>query len=281
MILIADSGSTKVEWNILSKQGIIESAVTSGINPFYQDAANIEHILREEFSSLQREFDAIYFYGAGCINEEKQDIVTSALLRVFSTREIYVGSDLIAAARSLCQDKPGIACILGTGSNSCYYDGEVITGHVSPLGFILGDEGSGAVLGKKLISDILKKQLPAPIIHEFFENYHTTSTEILENVYKRPFPSRYLAGFAGFLSKNILNREIEQIVLTSFRDFVTRNLLQYPESKYSPIHFTGSIAYYFETQLRKVLEEQNLKIGQIKQAPMQGLVLYHQRNITQ
>ena len=281
MILIADSGSTKVEWITLSKQGKTESVLTSGINPFYQDAANIEHILLQEFSPLIKEFDAIYFYGAGCINEEKQDVVTSALLRVFSASDIYVGSDLMAAARSLCQDKPGIACILGTGSNSCYYDGEVIVNHVSPLGFILGDEGSGAVLGKKLISDILKKQLPSGIILDFFENYHTSAAEILENVYKRPFPSRYLAGFTRFLSKNIDNPEIEEIVLSGFREFVTRNLLQYPATINSPVHFTGSVAYYFEPQLRKVFEEQNLKIGKIEPTPMKGLISYHQRNITQ
>lgn len=280
MILLADSGSTKSEWIILSGDRIVGSLFTSGINPFYQDKESIAQILINEYLSVNKDFDAIYFYGAGCINPEKQDVVRSALLQVFSSDTIFVGSDLIAAARSLCQNKPGIACILGTGSNSCYYDGNEILNHVSPLGFILGDEGSGAVLGKKLISDILKKQLPPPLIENFFGTYHTTAAEILENVYKRPFPNRYLAGYSRFLSENLQFPEIENIVLTGFREFVLRNLLQYPEIHHTPIHFTGSIAYFFEVQLRKVIEEQNLKLGNIEPAPMKGLISYHQRKIT-
>jgi N-acetylglucosamine kinase-like BadF-type ATPase len=274
MILVADSGTTKTEWCIITDLGTTEIVVTSGINPFYQDAENISSILRKEFIQAKK-FDAIYFYGAGCINQEKQDIVKNALLQLFGTTNIFVGSDLLAAAHSLCQNEPGIVCILGTGSNSCYYNGSEIIANVSPLGFILGDEGSGAVLGKKLIGDILKKQLPLSLIYDFFETYHTTAAEIMENVYKKPFPSRYLANYTKFLSKNIQCDEIENIVLSGFREFVTRNLLFYPEIERTPIHFTGSIAFYFKAQLRKIIEEQHLILGNIECAPMKGLIKFH------
>jgi len=278
MILIADSGTTKTEWCLITDRGDLETVITSGINPFYQDAENISAILQKEFTGVKK-FDAIYFYGAGCINQEKQNIVREALLNVFKVTNIFVGSDLLAAAHSLCQEQSGVVCILGTGSNSCYYNGNEIVANVSPLGFILGDEGSGAVLGKKLIGDVLKKQLPQSLIDDFFETYQTTAAGILENVYKKPFPSRYLAGFTKFLSKNIKHPEIEKIVTNSFRDFVTRNLLQYSEIRQTPIHFTGSIAFHFEAQLRKVIEEQNLMLGRIVQAPMEGLIKYHNRKI--
>ncbi len=279
MILIADSGTTKTEWCIITDNGTTESLVTSGINPFYQEAENILSILQREFKAA-KEFDSIYFYGAGCINQEKQNIVRQSLMQVFETSDIFIGSDLLAAAHSLCQDQPGVACILGTGSNSCYYNGSEIVSNVSPLGFILGDEGSGAVLGKKLIGDILKKQLPQILINDFFETYHTTAAEILENVYKKPFPSRYLADFTKFLSKNIKHSEIENIVLVGFREFVTRNLLQYTGIERTPINFTGSIAFHFEVQLRKAIEERYLILGNIERAPMQGLIRFHNNKVS-
>jgi len=274
MILIADSGTTKTDWCLIGDQEALEKVVTSGINPFYQEAENISAILQKEFTSIKK-FKAIYFYGTGCINQEKKDIVKKGLLQVFEAEEIFIGSDLQAAAHSLCQDQPGFACILGTGSNSCYYNGSEIVANVSPLGFILGDEGSGAVLGKKLIGDVLKKQLPQSLINEFFETYNITAAEILENVYKKPFPSRYLANYTKFLSENIKHPEIENIVISSFREFVTRNLLQYPGIDRNPIHFTGSIAFHFEVQLRNVIEEQHLILGNIERAPMNGLIRYH------
>ena len=276
MILIADSGVTKTEWCLVGDRSVTETVFTQGVNPFYQEAENITAILQNEFKP-DRKFDAIFFYGSGCINTEKQDIVKGALLQVFETHDIFVGSDLLAAAHSLCQDLPGVACILGTGSNSCYYNGQEIVENVSPLGFILGDEGSGAMLGKKLIGDILKKQLPQVLIDDFFETYSVTAAAILENVYKKPFPSRYLAGFTRFIADHIALPEIEQIVISAFRDFVTRNLLQYKEINITPVHFTGSIAFYFEGQLRKVLEEMHLTPGKIERAPMNGLVRYHQK----
>jgi glucosamine kinase len=279
MILIADSGTSKTEWCIITDEGTTQTLFTPGINPFYQDSENISIILQKEFTG-DRKFDSIYFYGAGCINKEKQDNVRKSLTEVFEVAHILIGSDLLAAVHSMCQDQSGIVCILGTGSNSCLYNGSEIVANVSPLGFILGDEGSGAVLGKKLIGDILKKQLPQGLINIFFDTYHTTSAEILENVYKKPFPSRYLASFAKFLSENIAHPEIENIVVTSFAEFVTRNLIQYPGIESIPIHFTGSIAFHFEAQLSKVIQQQHLILGNIEQAPMKGLVRYHSPKVS-
>ena len=279
MILIADSGTTKTEWCRIDVTGTTEKMITSGINPFYQESENIASILRSEFS-VPQQLDAVYFYGTGCINEEKQNVVKAGLSQVLDAEKYFLGSDLLGAAYSLCQDQPGIACILGTGSNSCYYNGVEIVANVSPLGFILGDEGSGGVLGKKLVSDVLKKQLPQPLIDDFFATYQTTYAEILENVYKKPFPSRYLANFTKFLSKHIGEPEIQNLVINGFNDFVTRNLLQYPDIEKLPIHFTGSIAFHFEAQLRKVIEVQNLKLGRIERAPMEGLIQYHKTKIT-
>ena len=278
MILIADSGTTKTEWCIITDKDLVRTVITSGINPFYQDSANIVTILNREYDG-DKVFSAIYFYGAGCINEEKQNIVKSALGQVFFTEIIIVGSDLLAAAHSLCGDRSGIACILGTGSNSCLYDGYTISLNVSPLGFILGDEGSGAVMGKKLVGDILKKQLPQALIEDFYKDYQTNGPEILDNVYKRPFPSRYLANYAKFLSKNIGYNEIEELVINSFDDFIKRNLLQYPDIESTVVHFTGSIAFVFETQLKKAMKARNLMLGTIERAPMQGLIKYHQSKL--
>jgi glucosamine kinase len=278
MILIADSGTTNTEWCLIDDQGISQVIITSGINPFYQESENISAILNREFTAAKNVY-SIYFYGAGCINQEKREIVKSALLNVFEATQIFIGSDLLAAAHSLCQDQSGIVCILGTGSNSCYYNGKEIIDNVSPLGFILGDEGSGAVLGKILIGNVLKKQLPQIIIDDFFHTYQTTPAEILDNVYKQSFPSRYLAGYAKFLIKNIKYPEIENIIISAFRDFVTRNLLQYPRINATPIHFTGSIAFYFEAQLRKVIEEHHLILGRIERTPMGGLVKYHNKTL--
>lgn len=279
MVLIADSGTTKTEWCLISDRKTSETLFTPGINPFYQETGNITAILNKEFTAAKK-FDAIYFYGAGCINEEKQNIVREALKNVFDSQYIFIGSDLLAAAHSLCQTQKGVVCILGTGSNSCYYNGREIVANVSPLGFILGDEGSGAVLGKKLIGDILKKQLSQSLIDDFFETYHTTSADILENVYKKPFPSRYLANYTKFLSKNIKHPEIENIVVSSFREFVTRNLLQYHGIRQTPVHFTGSIAFHFEAQLRKAIKEQHLILGNIERAPMKGLIRYHNNKVS-
>jgi glucosamine kinase len=276
MILIADSGSTKTTWCLAGQQGKERKFIlTSGINPYYQQESEILGKLQHEFKEPFSEISSIHFYGAGCTNPEVNRVVEGPLKAFFGAAFIEVNTDLMAAARSLCGRSPGIACILGTGSNSCYYDGSKIANHISPLGFILGDEGSGAVLGRNLLSDILKKQLPAPVIARFFEEYPVTAAEIMENIYRKPFPNRYAARFSKFLYLHSDIPEIRNLITHSFTAFFTRNVLQYPESFQFPVHFSGSIAFFFQEFLKEIAVSFGLKTGKFVQDPMEGLAEYH------
>ncbi|MBA4322389.1 MAG: ATPase, partial [Odoribacter sp.] len=212
MILVADSGSTKTEWKVIENGVPQDSIFSSGINPFFLSGEDIYLLLKNEIEVLSGlSFSRIYFYGTGINSLSKETIVKEAINRFSSCREIFTGSDLLGAARSLCQGEPGIACIMGTGSNSCYYDGTVIVSNVSPLGYILGDEGGGAVLGRKLVSGVLKKQVPQTVIDSFFDTYKITPAEILENVYMKPFPNRFLGQFSRFILANIQIPELQDI----------------------------------------------------------------------
>ncbi len=276
MILIADSGSTKTEWRLIGEPKLTDNTcITKGINPFHQTTEEILTSLKESFTLKMDEIDEIHFYGAGCATPEKNNIVKRALYIFFGTDNITVDSDLTGAARSLCGNKAGIACILGTGSNSCLYDGKNIAQHVSPLGYLIGDEGSGAFMGKQLLGDILKNLLPQHIIDLFWQEYPTDRAEILDNIYKKPLVSRYLAQYTKFLSKYINLPELDQLVTEAFGIFIKRNLLQYNNVLHLEINFTGSVAYYFQPQLKRALNQHNLTLGVIAQAPMNGLEQYH------
>ncbi len=279
MILIADSGSTKTEWCLADQGGLVRTIVTAGTNPYFQTRDEIAVEIRDALlPALKRErVDAIYFYGAGCAFPEKNRIVEEAITSYISV-PIEVYSDLMAAARALCGSRPGIACILGTGSNSCLYDGTEITEHISPLGFILGDEGSGAVLGKLLVGDCLKRQLPVPLVQKFMDQYELTPALLLERVYKHPFPNRFLATLSRFLLENITEQPIYNLVYTSFRSFFLRNVALYPGADTYPIHFVGSIAYYYQEVLKASALSLGLKVGTVVQAPMDGLIRYHFTN---
>ncbi|OFY65771.1 MAG: hypothetical protein A2Y71_16045 [Bacteroidetes bacterium RBG_13_42_15] len=276
MILVADSGSTKTEWKTITDGKPQESLFSGGINPYFLPVDDICLLLKKEVAVLAgHHFDKIYFYGTGCNSEAKNDVVRQAISRFCNADEVLIGTDLLGAARSLCQDEPGIACIMGTGSNSCYYDGKEIAANVSPLGYILGDEGGGAVIGRKLISAVLKKQVPKNIIDLFFDTYKISPAEILEKVYMKPFPNRFLGQFARFISANIHIRELQDIVINSFDEFIIRNILQYPESSALPVHFTGSISYYFKAFLEKLLNKHDLRLGKVTLSPMADLISYH------
>ena len=276
MILIADSGSTKTTWCLadpLTRNS--ETILTAGINPYYQDEKEILEKLNSEFLLPVKDIESVYFYGAGCTNPSINQVVSQPLQQFFGTGNIEVNSDLMAAARALCGHEAGVACILGTGSNSCFYDGERIVNHISPLGFILGDEASGAVLGKILLSDVLKKQLPENIIALFFEEYNTTPSEIMENIYRKPFPNRYAARFSRFLYHHSDKPEIRNLLINAFQAFFTRNVLKYPEALIYPVHFSGSIAYYFQDSIKQVALSYGLKTGKFVQDPIKGLVEFH------
>jgi N-acetylglucosamine kinase-like BadF-type ATPase len=199
----------------------------------------------------------------------------SVLDPYFETNNTEVYSDLLGAARSLCREEEGIACILGTGSNSCYYDGENIAENVPPLGFILGDEGSGAVMGKKLLADVLKKQLSRPLLIEFQTKYNLSSAAILDHVYRQPFPNRFLSQFMPFIAENSGYAEIKNLVENSFSEFITRNIFQYVKAQQVPIHFTGSIAWHFREILENTLRKHRLQLGKVEKEPLNGLVEYH------
>lgn len=275
MILIADSGSTKVDWCVAENGREIKRITTKGMNPYFQSeeeiGMEIETALLPELD--QRHFDGIYFYGAGC-TFDKTDIVKNAILKHLKTNNINVASDIIAAARALCGHEPGIACILGTGSNSCFYDGENVTANVSPLGFILGDEGSGAVLGKLLVSDLLKNQLTAGLKEKFLEQYQLTPGDIIDRVYRKPFPNRFLATFAPFILENIQDPGVHALVLNSFKAFLKRNVMQYDYSG-KAIGFVGSVAFHFKDVLEQAVSETGLTLGKIIKSPMEGLVKYY------
>ena len=275
MFIIADSGSTKTTWCLIDRDQCIKTCTTGGINPFQSGLDEIVHLLETECTIPRTGISKIWFYGAGCAFPDKNRIVADALSRYFGVCEIQVNSDLLAAAHSLCGSGQGIVCILGTGSNSCYYNGNEIVQNVSPLGYVLGDEGSGNALGRKLLSDILKNQLPEEIRLAFFNTYRVTSGEILDHVYRKPCPNRYLAQYAKFVAAHIERPEIQMLARNCFREFFSRNVMQYNEAKVLPVHFTGSIAFHFSEIIKETAGEFGLTVGNITQEPMQGLVKYH------
>jgi N-acetylglucosamine kinase-like BadF-type ATPase len=280
MILVADSGSTKTEWKLTGDGKSRESLFSTGINPYFLSVDDICTHLKEEIPDLSgQSFEKVYFYGTGCNTEAKNNVVREAISRFCNAGEILISTDLLGAARSLCQNDPGIACIMGTGSNSCYYDGKSIAANVAPLGYILGDEGGGAVLGRKLVSAVLKKQVPEDVINLFFDTYKITPAEILERTYMKPFPNRFLGQFARFISANLNIPELRDIVTTSFDEFIVRNILQYSESATLPVHFTGSISFHFRTILEERLNKHNLKLGKVTLSPMADLINYHITNL--
>ncbi|MCF0159891.1 MAG: ATPase [Bacteroidaceae bacterium] len=281
MILIADSGSTKTDWAIIGQGSTVVRVQTQGMNPYFQTpqelAQEINNVLKPVLPNENVEY--VFFYGAGC-TPEKAPEVSAVLTRVLAVKKtVEVHSDLLAAARALCGRDKGIACILGTGSNSCLYDGEKIVANVSPLGFILGDEGSGAVLGKLLLGDILKNQLGKELREDFLERYGVTPSDVIDRVYRQAFPNRYLASFAPFLLENLRNPRIHRLVLQNFVAFLQRNVLQYEGSTQLPVHFTGSIAYHFQEVLKDAVAECGLQMGRIAQSPMQGLIEYHSSKV--
>lgn len=280
MILIADSGSTKTDWSIIENEKKLKSIQSKGINPFFQTE---QEIVDELAGSLlpeisDKNIQSVVFYGTGC-TPEKQSVVRNAIARVLTAGKIEINTDLLAAAHAVCGKQAGLVCILGTGSNSCYYDGTAITANVSPLGFILGDEGSGAALGKSLVGDILKNQLPEHLKEAFSRRYSLTTAEIIDRVYRKPFPNRFLAGFSPFLLEHIDEPQIRSIVETCFRAFFRRNVMQY-DYRTHDVHFVGSVAFYFQDVLKEIATECGIKTGKIMQQPMEGLIAYHTQNTT-
>ncbi len=276
MILIADSGSTKTSWCFSEKGKEPELFNTGGVNPFFRTTENIVLEWKETLlANLSGKVDHVFFYGAGVVNEEKADVIKKALDVFFPEAKKEVHSDLLAAAHATLGNKSGIACILGTGSNSCLYDGKAITTHVPPLGFILGDEGSGAVLGRQLVGDFLKKTMPAELRQLFQQKYPMEYAEFLNRVYRHEKPNQFLARFVPFLSENIQHQYCKNLVENAFDSFILRNVAQYSGYENQPVCFVGSVAFYFQEQLKNVLLRRQLVPGMILKEPLLKLMEFH------
>lgn len=281
MILLADSGSTKTHWCLMAASGQTSEFFTDGINPFQQTSDAIRNTIQNQLLPQMGHLlwvgtiTHVYFYGAGC-TPEKKPAVAKALSFCFKHAELTIESDMLGAALAACGKNAGVACILGTGGNSCYFDGEKIVKNVPALGYILGDEGSGAVLGKRLVSDLLKNQLSDELKEKFLTEYQLTQADIIEKVYRQPFPNRFLASLSKFCADNIDNPLIYKLVYDHFDYFVKRILPQYPKT---PVGFVGSIAYYYQDVLKKVLADNGFECGQIYQSPMDGMKEYHKGDV--
>jgi len=276
MMLIADSGSTKTDWCVILDNTPIKRIGTKGLNPFFQSEEEIQQELTHSLLPQLPEgtIDSVYFYGAGCTPEKAPTLRRAIADSLPIVGNIKAYSDMLAAARGLCGREAGITCILGTGSNSCFYDGKEIVNHISPLGFILGDEGSGAVLGKLLVGDILKNQLSPAIKEVFLKQFDLTVPEIIDRVYRQPFPNRFLASLSPFIAQHLEEPGIRQLVLGSFIAFLRRNVMQYDYTQY-PAHFIGSVAHCYKEILQEAAQETGIRIGKILQSPMEGLIQYH------
>ncbi len=269
MILIGESGSTKTSWSLVYPNRIVELVNTAGVNPVLMTGDEIESVIRPVLAELHNTVpDMIHFYGAGCGSEKVRMDMAYALNNVFESESIVVESDLIGACLALCGSSPGIVGILGTGSNSCYWGGNSILEQTPSLGFILGDEGSGSALGKRLMSDFLKRQMPIDLQLKFHEQYDVSPEIAIQRVYKSPFPNRYLAGFTHFISANIENEYCQNLVENAFEQFIDRNLRNYSVLQKAPVSFSGSIAHVFQNQLKKVCKLHNVRIKTIVKEPI-------------
>lgn len=274
--LIADCGATKGEWCLVNK-GKKKTIITQGISPYFLSSEQITDLLQKELNSKLKnvEVDEVYYYGTGCANPTNVKSVKKAINKVFAGAKVEVTHDLMAAARALCGREKGVACILGTGSNSCYYDGKKIVKNSPGLGYVLGDEGSGAYLGRKVIQYYLYGTFDYELRGRFDLTYTTNAAEILENVYKKPLPNRYLAGFAKFLAENRGHYMIENIIEDGLNDFFFSHLCKYRETWTMPVHFAGSIAFGFKDVVQQLCNSYEFELGKVMKNPMEGLVAYH------
>lgn len=276
MILIADSGATKTDWLLVNRDNNIYIN-TAGINPYYMPSEEIEVILVNELLPQvpAEEITSIHYYGSGCSTEAKCKKISSILNRLFIHASVEVNHDLLAAARSLCDHKPGIACILGTGSNSCVYDGKLITRQMVSLGYFFGDEGSGTHMGKLLITDYLRKEMPEHISEKLNENFNLSLEYVLDRIYNQQFPNRFLASFAPFIQQNSKDQYIRQLVASSFSDFLKAGVMSFTGFKELKVNFVGSVAHHFQDILLEVIVSKGLKPGIIRKSVIEGLKDFH------
>ena len=280
MILIADSGGSKTDWRLIDNSGAVGQANAPGFNPYYQPIDDLKKSVQELLlPKINEEVNKIFFYGAGVSSVKNQLTIKSAFLEFFPGAHIEIGWDLLAAARALCGHEPGIACIMGTGSNSCLYDGGKITANVANLGWILADEGSGANIGRKFLVDYLREVMPEQLRSQFRERYPLSREEFLEKVYQQERPSAFLASFTKFIFQHLKDPYCYQLIYSSFAEFYENNVMKYENYKNLKVHFTGSIAFYFSDVLRQVANDKGITVKNILEGPIAGLTLYHKQDI--
>jgi glucosamine kinase len=278
-ILLADSGSTKTDWILLKDNQIIKKVFTIGFNPYFQNKDQISNAIYAQLlphiADVVNEIEKIYYYGAGCSNPENCNIVKAGIGSIIKINNIFISHDLLAASRALCLNKPGIAGILGTGSNSCLYDGKVIVENVPSVGYMWGDHGSGASIGKRFLNYYFNEGMPKEITDDFeAQGYHRE--EILNNVYKKQMPSKYLASMSLFISKHTQNEFIRNLLIESFEEFFTYQISKYTNSKDFPINTVGSIGFNYKEFLEIAAKNKGYTLGTIIKSPLEGLVQYHQ-----
>ena len=276
--LVADSGSTKTDWLLLDEEYGNSEFHTTGINPVRDSSSIITNVLMDElvpYIPSACEVSKVHFYGAGCMDPYRSELI-KILKDIFPNAEITAESDLLGAARALCGKDPGIVCILGTGSNSGLYDGKHIINNISPLGFILGDEGSGAVLGRTLIGNLIKGDMPSGLLEDFLDFFHLTIPEIIDKVYRKPRPNLFLASLVPFIQHHREIPQIHDMLVSSFRQFITRNVCHYGHRE-MPVNFVGSIAHTCKRELSESIEAEGLILGEIIQHPIQNMAKFHQK----
>lgn len=277
MKLIADAGATKIQWMVTDGRQTYGPYETSGFNPYFMAPRVLEDILDKELVPyLKTEtIRQVFYYGAGCSTAQKCGVVDEALRDEFPRADCDIQHDLLGAARALLQREPGIACILGTGSNSCLYDGKNVVENVRSLGYLFGDEGSGAYLGKLLLTEFLRERMPENIRNAFDKRYGYSLENILDAVYNKPAPNQFLSSFSRFLGDQAQDPFIQKIIEKNFRDFFTEQVTQYTGYRTIPVGVVGSVGFHFQNTFKKIAAEFGVTVGEFIQAPIEGLVRYH------
>ena len=277
MILIADSGSTKTDWRLQDENKKIHQFRTIGFNPRFQSTKEISDSIAKDLvpKIVADKVNKVFYYGVACSSPDKIKIVEDALKNNFKNAKIEVNHDLLGAARALCQHNEGIAAILGTGSNSCYYDGENIKENITSLGYILGDEGGGAYMGMKLIKYYMEDELPEDLHQLFQQKYKLTNDQILDSVYSKPLPIKFFGSFTPFLLHNIRHPFINRLIYDAFNAFFQKQICKYSRHKEVKLSCTGSIAFYFVDILRQVASDCHVTLDKVIETPIAGLTLYH------
>lgn len=275
MIVVADSGSSKTDWMVHTETGV-ESFSTQGINPYFLNAHDIQKILTKNkgITAIAEQVKEVYFFGAGCATPDKHEIVSNGLSSFFTKAFVSVDNDLIGSAYATCGHQEGLACILGTGSNISYYDGTNVHKGKHGLGYILGDEGSGTFFGRKVLVSYLYGTMPEDLRMSFATTYAATKDDVIHNLYQKPFPNAYLANFSRFMAMHKAHPFIQQMLKEGFQEFVDTNIKDYKTYKSIPCNFVGSIAWYYQDELREVCARNQIKVHKILQKPIEGIFDY-------